>query len=311
MAATLHKVFSRFNPVDRITLIYLVLTTLLLILGSGTYENVLEHYLVRAGMLVFMWVTVRLNEEFPGRVTRAFHQLFPLLFLVYLFPETCYLGQLFPGVLDRSIIRLEMAVFGFLPSEVFSRFFPQAWFSELMHFGYFSFYLIILFFVVYYYRRLPALAGRRVFVFLFSFYVFYLIFIFFPSEGPHYYLPAGEEGVPGGYLFTGIMQRIMLFGDRPTGAFPSSHIGMTWLMMYFFFTDKRKVFYRWLIPAVLLTFSTVYIKAHYALDVVAGLLMVPLLSWAGNTVYEWFFASYAVPGEEPAMAETSGMPPVV
>ncbi len=304
MADNKHKFLFRFRPVDRITILYIFLTASLLLFGTGSYENVTGHYLVRAGMLLFIWMILRLEEEFPGRLTRTVHQLYPLLFLTYFFPETAYLGDLFSHHLDPGIVRAEISVLGFLPSEAFSRCCSQPWFSELMHFGYFSFYLIITFFVVYYYAKLPHLAGKEIFIFLFSFYTFYLIFIFFPSEGPQYYLPAGKESMPDGYLFTHIMQKILLYGDKPTGAFPSSHIGMTWLMMYFFFKDKRKVFYWWLIPAILLTFSTVYIKAHYALDVMAGFLTVPVFAWSGNKVYDWFFATYTVPEEEPAMAKS-------
>ncbi len=310
MAGNVHKIFLKFNPIDRITLLYILLTSGLLIFGAGRYENTAEHYLVRIGMLILMGLIVRIEEIFPGRLFRILHQLYPLLFLSYFYPETYYLHSIFPEVLDPGIVRLEVALFGFLPSEAFNRCCPQAWFSELMHFGYFSFYLIILFFAVWYYVKAPFLAGKRIFTFLFSFFVFYLIFIFFPSEGPLYFLPASEGHVPEGYFFTGVMQKILLF-DRPTGAFPSSHIGMTWLMMYFFFSDNRKIFYGWLLPAVLLTFATVYIKAHYALDVIAGFLMVPLLVWSGSKVYDWFFATYTVPGEKPAVAETPRIPPFV
>jgi membrane-associated phospholipid phosphatase len=82
------------------------------------------------------------------------------------------------------------------------------------------------------------------------------------------------------------MKVIIELGDRPTGAFPSSHVGITWIAMSFFYKDSRKTFLIWLIPATVLTFSTVYIKAHYALDVAGGFLMVPLFIWLGNTLYD-------------------------
>ena len=280
------------NNVDRITILYVLLTTLLLILGSDQYENITQHYLTRLVMLLFIWLIIWLGKEFPGRVTYLFHHLYPLIFLSYFFPETDYLNNIFMTDLDPGIIRLELSIFGIMPSEVFSSYCSQAWFSELMHLGYFSFYLIITFFVGYYYIKLPELAEKRVFIFFLSFYLFYLIFIFSPSAGPQYFLPASDSNVPKGYLFTDIMKEILLYGDKPTGAFPSSHIGMTWLMMYFFFVDNRKVFLWWLIPALVLTFSTVYIKAHYAVDVLAGFLIVPLFIWLGDKVYNWFLEYY-------------------
>ena len=281
---------SGLNFVDHITILYVLLTTLLLIFGSDQYKDTTQHYLTRLVMLLFIWLMIWLEKTFTGRVTHILHHFYPIIFLSYFFPETDYLNNIFMTDLDSGIIRLESTIFGIMPSEVFSSYCSQAWCSELMHLGYFSFYLIIIFFVGYYYIKLPELAEKRVFIFFLSFYLFYLIFIFFPSAGPQYFLPASDSNVPEGYLFTDIMKEILLYGDKPTGAFPSSHIGMTWLMMYFFFVDDRKVFLWWLIPALLLTFSTVYIKAHYAVDVLAGFLIAPLYIWLGDKVYNWFLA---------------------
>ncbi len=278
----------RLDLVDRITILYILLTALLLVTGTGIYENVATHYMVRAGMLLFILLMASIAKRYPGKLTNTLHYLYPLIFISYFFKETDYLNNLFMDDLDPVIISFEKSFFGFMPSEAFSGCCPQVWFSELMHLGYFSFYLLMLFFIVYYAIKLPSLAAKRIFVFYQSFYLFYLIFIFFPSAGPQYFLPGSETVVPGGYFFTDIMNKILFYGDGSTGAFPSSHVGMTWLMMYFLFRDSRKMFFLWLIPAILLTFSTVYIKAHYAVDVIAGIIIVPGLIVLGKSVYGYF-----------------------
>jgi len=279
---------SGLNLTDRITILYIFITAILLVAGTGTYQDAVSHYIVRAGMLLFILLMASIAEKYPGRLTNTLHYLYPLIFISYFFKETDYLNNLFMDDMDPVIISFEKSFFGFMPSEAFSKCCPQAWFSELMHLGYFSFYLLMLFFIVYYTIKLPSLAAKRIFMFYQSFYIFYLIFIFFPSAGPQYFLPSSETVVPGGYFFTDIMNKILFYGDGLTGAFPSSHVGMTWLMMYFLFRDSRKIFFLWLIPAILLTFSTVYIKAHYAVDVIAGFLIVPGLIVSGKAVFNWY-----------------------
>ncbi len=276
---------GRLTATDRITILYIVFTTFLLLAGIGRLEHVGPHFLMRAMMIAFIGVIIFLEQEYEGGWTRMLHAMYPLLFLGYFFPETDYLNDLFMEVLDPAIIRMELAVFGSMPSMTFSVCCPQPWFSEMMHAGYFSFYLIILFYAVYYFVKRPELFSQRMFGFFFAFYVFYLIFDLFPSSGPQYFFTPPANEVPQGYVITDLMNRILAVGDRPTGAFPSSHIGMTWLIMYFFFRDARRLFYLWLLPALILTFATVYIKAHYAVDVIGGFLMVPLLVWVGNKVW--------------------------
>ena len=59
-------------------------------------------------------------------------------------------------------------------------------------------------------------------------------------------------------------------GERPTGAIPSSHIGLMVTYMLLMWQHARKLFY-WILPfSILLALSTVYIKAHYVIDVITG-----------------------------------------
>ena len=299
---------GRLTGTDKLTLLYITLTTLLLLAGIGRLEQTGSHFLMRVVMIAFIGVVLYLEQEYEGRWAQALHALYPLLFLMYFFPETDYLNDLFMDVLDPAIIHLETAVFGFMPSVAFSACCPQPWVSEIMHTGYFSFYLIIFFFAVYYYVKRPDLFPQRVFLFFFSFYVFYLIFDLFPSEGPQYFLAGSVPEVPRGYFMTRLMNDILLAGDRPTGAFPSSHIGMTWLIMYFFFHDRRRLFYYWLAPAVVLTLATVYIRAHYAMDVLGGFVMVPLLIWTGQKAWQRFRRQAIVPAGE-TVPESPVAPP--
>jgi membrane-associated phospholipid phosphatase len=71
-------------------------------------------------------------------------------------------------------------------------------------------------------------------------------------------------------------------GERPTAAFPSSHVGVsTILMLLAWQTKNRRFFWILMFFYVLLCLSTVYIYAHYAIDVIGGwlsaLLLFPML----------------------------------
>ncbi|NPA35667.1 MAG: phosphatase PAP2 family protein [Chlorobi bacterium] len=271
-----------FNLTDRITILYIIVSGIMLFFGNRNTDEILLHLFIRLFIFFLIYLTAKNCNKHEWKVLKLIHRFYPLLLLSFFFPETYYLNNIFDYNLDPFLLKYEIAIFGFSPAETFSSCCPWPWFSEAMHIGYFSFYPLIASYMYYYYYKRYELAENRVFLLFFSFYVFYLIFILFPSEGPQYFIKSTSAETPDGYLFTNFMKMILKYGDRPTGAFPSSHIGITWIIMYFFFKDSPGLFRAWLIPALLLTFSTVYIKAHYAIDVLGGLMMVPLLITTGG-----------------------------
>ena len=60
-------------------------------------------------------------------------------------------------------------------------------------------------------------------------------------------------------------------GERPTAAFPSSHVGVTTILMFLAWRARCKPLFWGMMPFyVLMCLATVYIQAHYAIDVIGG-----------------------------------------
>jgi len=156
------------------------------------------------------------------------------------------------------------------PSLKFSEYFTSNWFSELMHFGYFSYYLFTIGVPLLFYVKKKQEFNKSMFIIISSFCAYYILFIIFPSIGPQFYFQPHKTIVPDGYLFDKIMHFIVEFGETETGAFPSSHIGLTVIFLILIWKNFKSYFTILLIPAILLMFSTVYLKAHYAIDIFAG-----------------------------------------
>ena len=78
-------------------------------------------------------------------------------------------------------------------------------------------------------------------------------------------------------------------GERPTAAFPSSHVGMSTVCMLLALAAKRKWLFWAMLPLwVLLVFATVYIKAHYVIDSLAGLLFAVVFF----LLFSWVFSCW-------------------
>ena len=75
-------------------------------------------------------------------------------------------------------------------------------------------------------------------------------------------------------------------GERPTAAFPSSHVGVAIVMMILAFRGSKKLFFGLLPFFMLLCCATVYIKAHYLVDAIAGVVTGLLFYWFTAWLYK-------------------------
>ena len=79
-------------------------------------------------------------------------------------------------------------------------------------------------------------------------------------------------------------------GERPTAAFPSSHIGISLIIVMLAYRINRRIFAVMLPVFLLLCCATVYIKAHYLVDAIAGLLSGTMLYYLTSWVYRRYIA---------------------
>ena len=163
--------------------------------------------------------------------------------------------------------------------------------------------------IVFYQLCRYSQADRAGFIFLGSFFIYYVIYEFLPVAGPQYYfLAIGTEkaasGVfpPVGYYFQahtemltlevkGVFSQLVQWaheaGERPTAAFPSSHVGMSTVTMLLAWKAKNKWLFWLMMPLyLLLCCATVYIKAHYLIDSIAGFFTAILFFVLTNWLYK-------------------------
>ena len=75
-------------------------------------------------------------------------------------------------------------------------------------------------------------------------------------------------------------------GEHPTAAFPSSHVGISVIALLMAGRARSKGLFFTLLPfVVLICFATVYIRAHYAIDVLGGLIAAAAFYFLWNYIY--------------------------
>jgi len=140
------------------------------------------------------------------------------------------------------------------------------------------------------------------FIMVLGFFLSYIGYILLPAIGPRFTLhdfSITNIELPGLHL-TNFLREIVNAGESiPAGtpnpalvvqrdAFPSGHTQMTLLVMYLSVKFKSRSRY-FLIPnGTLLIFSTVYLRYHYVVDLIAGIIFMLLTLWLGKHLFKWW-----------------------
>jgi membrane-associated phospholipid phosphatase len=191
--------------------------------------------------------------------------------------------------LDPFFAGIEEMIFKCQPALEFHKWIPHPLFSEYMHFSYFSYYLLIpgLGIPLWFTRRHKEFDSF-IYACLLNMTFCFTFFIFVPCAGPWYQFADQciRWSFPG-YVFVGIMELILKYGEIANGAFPSSHVAMATVILLCAYKFHRKIFWI-MLPVVLSLFaSTVYTQAHYLIDVPAGFIVGLLFFLISDKCKNW------------------------
>ncbi len=281
--------------VEWIAMGYLLLTLLMM---AVLWDKLVSPEQMIKGRITFVLVTLAAWGVYwlkPCRLTMFLRIAVQMVFLSWWYPDTYELNRMLPN-LDHMFAGCEQAVFGCQPALLFAQKVPWGWFSELMCMGYISYFPMMTILLIYYFFYRYNEFLKAAFVLLGAFFIFYVIFIFLPVTGPQfYYMAVGPEKIAAGVFpnlgdwflthsermavpgwtdgfFYHLLEMAHNAGERPTAAFPSSHVGITTVVMLLaHHAHCRKLVLGMLPFYILMCLSTVYILAHYAIDALTGL----------------------------------------
>jgi membrane-associated phospholipid phosphatase len=271
-----------------------VLTGILIVLCRSQLQNVTFHLLFRFLIItIFAGIAISGYKFGNQKLFHAGRQLFPFLLLGFLYKETDYLNNLvFRTDLDHLFAQIDEVIFGFQPSLVFAQIIISGFFAELMYFGYFSYYLMVIIIPGYLYFRMSRQIGERtVFIIICSFIIYYLIFIIAPVAGPQFYFVDNPGKLPEGFVFGYVLRIIHHFGEGRTAAFPSSHVSICLMIVWVCIKQVRSLLWVILPIAFLLILSTIYIRAHYVIDILGAFIFTPVIYLISSQIYRMFSIS--------------------
>lgn len=299
-------------PHEWVIIGYALLTLAVIMVCATSYANPEAMIWTRVKLVTATLGLWGLYRLVPCRIMMFIRIVTQVILLGEWYPDTYEINSILPN-LDHIVASWEQSLFGYQPAQLFSETMSQWWFSETMHIGYASYYFLLVTIPLLYFINHYQEFQRTGFIILTSFFLFYLFFDMVPVAGPQYYFQAiGLDKVAAGVFpemgtyfsnhqecleipgvhgpFRYLVQIAHDAGERPTAAFPSSHVGAATVVFFLAIRYCRirhswKTMY-WYTPLyVSLCFATVYIKAHYAVDALAGLVFGTVFYFSLSQIY--------------------------
>ena len=268
---------------DRLVLAYALLTLPVLALGAARgMPDCRAQAAVSLAVLAGVPLLARLSRDTRSRLLTAL-RLFcaPLLYWVFYHQAQTLWPVLRAAPLDGPLAALEGRLWGLQPSLAFGAALPQRWVSELFCAAYFAYYLFVpVLGLATLCVRGYAAAERLLAAATGCMLSCYALFWLFPTVGPHYWFAPGRgPQLYDGYVFNHLLFFFTSGGEIRGGAFPSSHIALALLLTLLARRAVPALFPALAGITLLLLPAVVYLRAHYLLDVPAGLL-TGLLAYA-------------------------------
>jgi membrane-associated phospholipid phosphatase len=262
----------RLKPVDLITYIALLALILATLVARPPLGSTL---LLRYGGLALIVTLLWWGDHRRFRILGVLHMFYPIIFIPILFDSFAdLLPWVSPVEQDPMLIAWDLALLGVHPTVWLERFI-HPWLTEILTWAYTSYYFLPpILAVALYWKRKIADFDRAVFGVVLGFYLSYVGYFLVPAVGPRFTLiHLQTTGLPEVFMADSIRETLNVLERFKQDAFPSGHTAVVLLVLFYAWQFIRGLFWVFLPVVVSLIISTVYLRYHYVVDVIAGIVL--------------------------------------
>jgi len=192
---------------------------------------------------------------------------------------------------DEPLIALDQKLFGFQAS-VWAQRFINPWLTDILAFIY-SLHVIlplIVAIVLYWNKKENQFENYMLGIILVNC-IGMLLYFVVPASRPSYHLQY-DRPLIGGHIYQEIIGIEDQFKPVTRDAFPSLHVGLSTVVLLFAYKYSKRTFYLLLLPVLLLWFSTIYLRRHYVIDIVAGWMLAIICVYISPKINEWWLRTF-------------------
>ena len=269
------------KPVDLLSLMFIALLAAVTLAASPRLPHagwLLARY---AALVVSLVIFARYSRLSSAPIwSRLFHAFLPVLIVPVLFDS---IGDIIPWVrpryFDDLLISIDYRLFGGHHPTVLLERFIHPLLTTVLQFAYISYYpMATALGVVLYMKKNETAFDEAIFGIILCFYLSYLGYLLIPAVGPRFTLAHLQtRDLAAGPLVVAIQDTLNALENTKTDAFPSGHTAVALMTLYYAWKFRERILVFLLVPAVAgLIVSTVYLRYHYVIDVIAGIALTAL-----------------------------------
>ena len=269
---------------------------------EGFRASNVERFLI-TGLVFFLFLGITklknlkvLLKSKIGRWIKALldflRETLPFLFCISIYTNMHDMVHLVnPNDVDASLIAWDQYLLGFQPA-IYLESFITPELTDFMYFSYSSFLIYIIMFTMYLYVRKNNTAFRETLVsVILTFYIGYIGYVIFPAVGPKFTMSHLFETSLSGSFITDRLSFLMNYEISEytrRDCFPSLHNGVIFLILLFAFKHQKRYAFLFLPFAIALFISTLYLRYHYFVDMIAGFLLAIIVFYLGPILNNWW-----------------------
>jgi membrane-associated phospholipid phosphatase len=278
------------KPVDMLSLSVISLLSAVTVVFSRSLPS--WGWLIgRYCLLAFAIVSIALytRRSHTWKPVRTLYAFLPIFIIPIIFDS---LGDLIPLIwpryLDDILIQIDHGLFGVDPTVWMERFIHPV-LTNLLQLAYTSYYFIpVSLAIVLAVRKKQKYFDEAVFGIVLCFYLSYIGYLLFPAIGPRFTLDHLQTtGFQASPMALAIQNALNRLENTKTDAFPSGHTAVALMTLYYAWKSRERVLFWILLPVVsALVISTIYLRYHYVIDVIAGILLSAVTTYLAPRMYK-------------------------
>ncbi len=276
------------RPVDVLTFGFL---TFLFIITTAFLKQISHAYIILCiyfFLIGVLFLLIFLTRNHDGRILWILYDIvYPVMSVLLIFDS---LGGLIryinPRTYDHVLIRLDYLIFREYPTVALEKItYPLI--TEIFQLAYTSYYFLpIILGVTLKFKGTKAEFNRALFLIMLCFFLSYIGYILVPAIGPRYTMSHLQSiELPGILLRDSINSILNALEGIKRDAFPSGHTAITLVVLYLAYRFRKKLFWIFLPMVLALIVSTIYLRYHYVVDVLGGILLFIVTIYIGEKFY--------------------------
>jgi membrane-associated phospholipid phosphatase len=279
------------RPVDILTFGFLIFLFVITVIFINQIPHAYLILFIYTFLIGLLFLLIYLKGRRDGRLLRIIYDIiFPVIAVLLIFNS---LGGLIryinPLTYDDLLIRIDYLIFNVYPTVAFEKITTPV-ITEILQFAYTSYYLLpFILGITLKIKGKNAEFDRALFLIILCFFLSYIGYILLPAIGPRYTMRHLQNIELRGIMFReGIDYILNTLEGIKRDAFPSGHTAIALVVLYLALRSERLLFWILFPVVIALIVSTVYLRYHYVIDVVAGIFLFVLSVFIGEIFYNYW-----------------------